>query len=258
MIESNVLHKRFMAELEKCHNIPYYKDCNIRRYLDYKIQHEVLSWEDIITYINLDLDYPFYTKVSTIPDTNGLTVLVNKHNKLPEDYIPMDLEGINTNYSLSGLQLRQSARRAFEEMCKEAAYEGIYLTAISTFRSYEYQKKVYMNKRLPEMSMEAYQAERDKVSARAGHSEHQTGLAVDINDLEETFELTLEGKWLAINSYRYGFILRYPKGKEKITGYNYEPWHFRYVGNSLAKAVYASGLTYDEYYIRYNPLDNMQ
>jgi D-alanyl-D-alanine carboxypeptidase len=98
--------------------------------------------------------------------------------------------------------------------------------------------------------MDEYQTERDKVSARAGHSEHQTGLAVDINDLEQTFEDTQEGRWLAINSYQYGFILRYPKGKEHITGYDYEPWHFRYLGLELARDVYRSNLTYDEYYIR--------
>ena len=90
-----------------------------------------------------------------------------------------------------------------------------------------------------------------KVSAREGHSEHQTGLAVDINSVSESFAKTKEGKWLANNSYKFGYILRYPKGKEDITGYSYEPWHFRYVGVKVATAVYESGLTFDEFHAMY-------
>jgi D-alanyl-D-alanine carboxypeptidase len=176
---------------------------------------------------------------------------VNKHNQLPQDYIPEDLEEINPDCSIPGLVLRHTARIAFEKMCSSANQSGIILKAISTFRCYTYQKEVYFRKKTPDMSMEEYEKERDKVSARPGHSEHQTGLAVDINDLEESFEQTPEGKWLAANSFQYGYILRYPKGKEQITGYNYEPWHFRYVGLELARAIYSSGLTYDEYYARY-------
>jgi LAS superfamily LD-carboxypeptidase LdcB len=99
--------------------------------------------------------------------------------------------------------------------------------------------------------IDEYRTERDKVSARPGHSEHQTGMAVDINDLEQTFENTVEGRWLSLNAWKFGFILRYPKGRESITGYDYEPWHFRYLGSDLAEAVYCSGLTYDEFYVRY-------
>ena len=97
------------------------------------------------------------------------------------------------------------------------------------------------------MTKEEYQKERDKVSARPGFSEHQTGLAIDINSLDESFENTVAGKWLAENSSKYGFILRYPKGKEGITGYNYEPWHLRYVGKKLATYLYKHNLVFEEY-----------
>jgi D-alanyl-D-alanine carboxypeptidase len=250
-MDNGVLLYRYQVELAEFRSLPYYRQCNEGRYLNYKFNHSFLSWLDAITYVNLDLDYEFYTYISTISDPESITVLANKHHQLPGDYTPQDLEEINPDYSIQGLLLRHTARIAFEEMCREAGYEGITLTAISTYRSYDYQEKVYFSKKSTEINLEAYQRERDKVSARAGHSEHQTGLAVDINDLEETFELTQEGKWLAVNSYRYGFILRYPKGKEFITGYSYEPWHFRYIGTELAKVFYFHGLTFDEFYIRY-------
>jgi D-alanyl-D-alanine carboxypeptidase len=172
---------------------------------------------------------------------------VNKFNQLSSDYIPNDLEVIEPSFNPSGLLLRSEARIAFEDMCWEAERKGIHLQAISTFRSFDYQKQIYLKNYMPDMVMQDYQAVRDKVSARAGHSEHQTGLAVDINDLEETFADTPEGRWLAANSYVYGFVLRYPKGKESITGYDYEPWHYRYLGRELAWKVYQSNLTYDEY-----------
>lgn len=242
----------YSAELAEYSILAYYDTSNEERYINYKIDHKYLAWEDIITYVQIGLDHEFYNNICNIINPSCRTVLVNKYNQLPANYIPMDLEVINIKYNPEALLLRHGAREAFEEMCHAAEEEGIYLlTAISTFRSFNYQEEVYYRKKTPDITLEEYQTERDKVSARAGHSEHQTGLAVDINDLEECFEATSEGKWLVYNSYRFGFILRYPKGKESITGYNYEPWHYRYIGTELAEAVYFSGLTYDEIYARY-------
>lgn len=190
----------------------------------------------------------FYTGIRKITDPESLTVLVDKFHQLDSGYVPKDLEEIDPIYNSGSLLLRREARLAFEAMCREAEFEGMHLEAISTYRSFEYQSTIYFRNRTSDIPLEQYQIIRDKVSARPGHSEHQTGLAVDINDLEQTFELTSEGRWLAVNSYRFGFILRYPKGMEHITGYDYEPWHFRYLGRRLAEEVYQSRLTYDEYY----------
>lgn len=190
----------------------------------------------------------FYTCIKTITDPENITVLVDKFHRLDSGYIPRDLEVIDPSFNSGELLLRHEARLAFEIMCREAETEGMYLEAISAFRSFDYQDKVYYKNLTVDIPLEQYQAERDKVSARPGHSEHQTGLAVDINDLEETFSQTREAKWLVWNSFRFGFVLRYPKGKEHITGYQYEPWHFRYLGRELAAGVCLSGLTYDEYY----------
>jgi D-alanyl-D-alanine carboxypeptidase len=231
--------------------LPCYRENNDKRYTRYKLSHNELSWEEVITHVEIGLDLAFYSKVSRISYPNRFTVLVNKYRQLSRDYIPGDLEMIAPDYNESTLLLRHSAREYFEVMCCDARKEGIILKAISTFRSFLYQNQVYYKNWNEDVPLLQYQAERDKVSARAGHSEHQTGLAVDINDLEETFADTPEGIWLADHSYKYGFILRYPKGKEYITGYNYEPWHFRYIGTLLAEKLYQSGLSYDEFFVRF-------
>ncbi len=240
-----------VGELRKCACLPYYIRENEKRYLSYKLHQPSLSWEEVITFVNIGLDRPFYTDVCQITSPNQLTVLINKYRRLPRDFIPGDLEPIDDQCSEGQMLLRHQARIAFEVMCCDARKQGIELKAISSFRSYVYQQQVYYRKWTEGMDIDQYQAERDRVSARPGHSEHQTGLTVDINDLEQTFENTVEGRWLAANSYCYGFILRYPKGKEHITGYDYEPWHFRYLGKKLSQLVYRSGLTYDEFYTRY-------
>lgn len=204
---------------------------------------------DILMKIGLNRE--FYTEYAEIAEPDRMIVLVNKYRQLPMEYEPCDLERICPEFADGELLLRHEARSAFETMCRCAVQDNIFLRAISTYRSYSYQKKVYDSKWQQTFTLEEYRKERDKVSARAGFSEHQTGLAVDINDLEQTFEATEEGKWLAAHAYRYGFILRYPKGKERITGYDFEPWHYRYLGSELAESVYFSKLTYDEYYIKY-------
>ncbi|MBE5966622.1 MAG: D-alanyl-D-alanine carboxypeptidase family protein [Lachnospiraceae bacterium] len=231
--------------------LPYFDPCKVPRYYQMKERMEQYTWEEVITYVNIGLDHDFYTNSTPVYDPDCLTVLVNKYHPLPKNYVPKDLEQIHPDFNADELLLRREAAKALEEMGRAAREEGILLQAISAFRSYEYQEEVYLRYKTPDTSMEEYQQERDKVSARPGYSEHQTGLAVDINDLEETFALTPAGIWLAANSHYFGYILRYPKGKEAVTGYSYEPWHFRYIGRECAEAVHASGLTFDEYAMRY-------
>ena len=235
---------------------PFYLSSKDDEYFEYYIKNRELTIEQVITFVNIGLHQPFYSYIRRVNDHHNPFVLVNKYLQLDSGYIPDDLERINSRYNAGEYVLRHDARIAFESMCKAAELEGIYMEAISTFRSFSYQNTVYFKNMTPETLLEDYQIIRDRVSARPGHSEHQTGLAVDINDLEEDFEDTAAGKWLAVNSHLYGFLLRYPKGKEHITGYSYEPWHFRYLGRRLAAKVYHSQLTYDEYYVRYLELPN--
>ena len=186
----------------------------------------------------------FYKNINnTIPI--GYDYLVNKNYKLSSNYIPNDLESINLEFACENKYLRKEAKEAFEEMAKSAKKEGLTILAVSTFRNYEYQEKLYNN-----YVNDLGKFRADIASARAGHSEHQTGLAVDVSDISldyDNFENTKEFLWMRENSYKYGFILRYPKAKYDITGFKYEPWHYRYVGISTAKYIYKSNITLEEY-----------
>lgn len=161
-------------------------------------------------------------------------LIANKKYPLPADFAPGENE---------------EARAAFEKMAADAKKAGFDITAFSTYRSYEYQETLYNNYVNRDGKENA-----DRYSARPGYSEHQTGLAFDIGEKgKEDLWLTAEfgeseaGKWLVENADKYGFILRYPKGKEAITGYMYESWHFRYLGVDLATKVKESNLTLEEY-----------
>ena len=161
---------------------------------------------------------------------NGILV-VNKTYGLPDDYN-------------EGGGLTAQTKSAFAEMKKAAAEEGIDLRIVSGYRSFEYQKELYnsyMNR--PNQTQEDV----EKYSARPGYSEHQTGLAIDVNNASDSFLGTPEQKWLEQNCVKYGFIIRYPQNKEDKTGYKYEPWHIRYLGKETAQKVYESGLCLEEY-----------
>ncbi len=191
------------------------------------------------------LENDFYKDVNTLYNPTSYDYLVNKNNKLTSDYIPDDLEIINVKYSCENKYLRKEARINFENMAKDAKKKGFNIVAVSTYRSYEYQEKLYNNYVLDKGFYYA-----DIASARAGHSEHQTGLAIDVANESldyDNFESTKEFDWMKKNAYKYGFILRYPKGKFHITGFKYEPWHYRYVGIDIATYIYKNKLTLEEY-----------
>ena len=192
------------------------------------------------------LENDFYKDIYTIYNPTSYSTLVNKNNKLTSDYIPNDLELINIEFACKDKYLRNEAKIAFEKMAKQAKKDGFNIIAVSTYRSYDYQEKLYNNYGLDKGIYYA-----DLSSARPGHSEHQTGLAVDVANLTldyDNFESTKEFIWMKNNAYKYGFILRYPKAKFHITGFKYEPWHYRYVGINIANYIYKNNLTLEEYY----------
>lgn len=191
---------------------------------------------------------------NVIQNPLNILALVNKQFSLPGDYQPVDLVRPNVSFSFGNQDveksyLRKEAAEKLEEMFNAAKLENIHLFAVSGYRSYNRQVEVFANAVARQGEEEAM-----KVVAVPGYSEHQTGLAMDISapsvgyDLVEEFGQTAEGKWLRENAHRFGFILRYPKGKEHITGYSYEPWHFRYVGEKVAKIIYENDLTLEEYF----------
>lgn len=229
---------------EKLSNIivlDYFNETNLERYLKY-YNPKKLDLETTVTYVNIGLDNKYYTNISEVSNQEDLLILVNKYHSLKNNYIPSDLETLNSKYGNG--QLRHDAKVAFEEMCDAAKKDNITLYGGSGYRSYSYQQNLYDRYVLLDGKSIA-----DTYSARAGHSEHQTGLAMDImgGNWQYISANDKEYHWLIENSYKYGFILRYPKGKEEVTGYMYEEWHYRYLGKETAKLVYESGLTYDEY-----------
>lgn len=239
-----IINNTYIKDLNTIINLSYFKEDNLDRYLKY-INTSTKDLETSITYVNIGLDNDYYTNVINIDNQDDLAVLVNKYHKLSNNYVPSDLEKINSKYQWLGRsnELRKDAREAFEKMCEAATKDNIYIYAGSGYRSYQTQLYLYNTyvKRDGFKAAETY-------SARASYSEHQTGLAMDIaNKSGFISKNDKEYNWLVKNSYKYGFILRYPEDKENITGYMYEEWHYRYLGTTLAKEVYDSGLTYDEY-----------
>lgn len=189
-----------------------------------------------------------------VPNPNDILVLVNKKRHLPSDYVPPDLIEPHVTFSFSGQSpkktMRQEAAKALEKLFEASQAAGMEMVAQSGYRSYSTQKQIYAAnfRQMGEIA--------NQYSAQAGQSEHQTGLAMDVTcaeigfSLEEEFADTKEGKWLAKNCAQFGFIIRYQKGKENITGYAYEPWHIRYVGKKAAQEIMEKGITLEEYLSR--------
>lgn len=198
-----------------------------------------------------------YKNTHNILNLDENLMLVNKVFQLESTYEPNDLVFLEDVNKINPDEtyrhyLRKVAYNALKEMFNKAERENIYLYSQSAYRSYDKQNEIY--NRYVRLNGKLLA---DTFSARPGHSEHQTGLAVDVNnkyaswELDETFGETKEGKWIAQNAHNFGFIIRYPKEKENITGYKYEPWHLRYVGKDVAKIIYEENLTLEEYILRY-------
>lgn len=189
-------------------------------------------------------------QVVTNPDS--IYVVVNKERYFPDDYEPADLVEPQVKFSFDGphekRQMRKEAATALEELFQLAEEDGITLNAVSGYRSAKRQASLYNN--YVNTQGEEYA---NKVSAKPGTSEHQSGLTIDVsspsvnNELEQFFGDSEEGKWLAAHAHEAGFIIRYPKDGEDITGYIYEPWHIRYVGKEAAAAIYEQGITLEQF-----------
>ncbi|MBQ1813075.1 MAG: D-alanyl-D-alanine carboxypeptidase family protein [Bacilli bacterium] len=200
------------------------------------VKEKVIPKEEVVDIPNVpDVDLSGTTtkgyqinRIDGIYYINGI-LIANKTYALPSTYNPGGL--------------RSEFMTAFNKMKEAAKADGVTITIISGYRSYSYQKALY------DGYVKTYgKAMTDTFSARPGNSEHQSGLAADLNRIDDNFGNTKEGKWLDLNASKYGFILRYPKGKQSITGYKYEPWHFRYIGDE-ATNLYQNGewTTLEEY-----------
>lgn len=199
---------------------------------------------------------PNHEKELKEAESKGLLLLVNKQHPVSPDYMPEDLREIRDfvpDRSPETRYMRAEAADAFHNMVEQAAQDGVEIKMTTAYRSYGFQKLLfdsYVEKQGEEKA--------NTFSAKPGQSEHQTGLAIDVSSpsvdyqLSDDYGKTEEGKWVADHAYRFGFILRFPEGKEDITGYQYEPWHLRYVGHYVAKEIHDQDLTLEEYLDRYN------
>jgi D-alanyl-D-alanine carboxypeptidase len=224
--------------------LSYYHEEQLEAYQTYQKNNPDMSIEDIVTYVNMGIDAPFYSRDPiVIADPDALDVLVNKVYILPDDWEPSDLVTVD-----NGQQLQSVAAKAYEELQTACEEQGFTIKVHSGYRSVAYQKEIYEN-----MISQYGEEYTDNYSSRPGQSEHNTGLCADIsiNGIHYTL-IEDDANYETFKSLlvEYGFILRYPNGKENLTGYQYESWHIRYLGKDLAKKVNASGLTYDEYVAR--------
>ena len=223
----------------------YYISNNLKRYLNYYKKHKNLTLKEVITRVNSNLDKTFYKDSNKADINNNELILVNKYYYLDNNYTPKNLVNVSSKHGTG--KLKKEVYEAFKLMYNDAAKDNLYLYISSPYRSYNRQNVLYNTYVKKDGESKA-----DTYSARPGYSEHQTGLAFDLgtaenNDINEFVE-SKEFKWMKNNAHKYGFILRYPYGKKYITGYIYEPWHYRYVGIDAATYIYNNNITFEEYY----------
>lgn len=237
-------YNEFLLELFK---EEYFNFDNVDRYLDYHKNNVEESSKNVVAITNVGADYEHYTNTKETDIDKDILILVNKYNYLSKNYEPENIVDVKNWYCYGEAQLREEAYDAFINMFNAAKKDDVTLIINSGYRNYKQQDETYQD------FYEIYgEDEANKIAAKPGFSEHQTGLSIDLTSYDETddnsFENTNEFKWLQKNAYKYGFILRYPKNKEKITGYDYESWHYRYVGIEVATKIKDLDITFDEYY----------
>lgn len=229
-------------------NNDYYIDSNLQRYFNYSNNNSDMKNNDIIKNVNSNIDNEFYNYDIQSDTSKGILMIANKFYKLGSDFAGYDLVDVPAKYSQynTSFKLNKEAYEHFVEMWNDANAVGLDFRVYSGYRSYDLQTKLYNNYVNRDGKEEA-----DTYSARAGHSEHQTGLAVDLKSRTmntDYFEKTDEFAWLQDNAHKYGFILRYNLGQEYLTGYMYEPWHYRYCGVECATYIYEHKINFEEYY----------
>ena len=235
----------YNRRIPKLINEKYFIEKNLKKYISLFNKESDLN--KIVALVNVGADSDFYTNTKKSDVSKKELMLTNKYNYLDETYDSKDMVTVSNRYSYGENQMVTSDTfNAFKAMFDDAKKENLTLIVNSSYRSYTDQNDIY--EKYKKNKGEEYA---DSIAARPGHSEHQTGYAVDLityGATSSTFEETDEFKWLQDNAYKYGFILRYPKDKEYLTGYSYESWHYRYVGKTAAQYIHENDITFDEYY----------
>lgn len=218
-----------------------YLERNYERYMLYKKKHNDYTDDRIITYVNIGLDKEFYSDIKETNEDDGLLIIVNKYYVIKKDYKPK-----TTTVGEYKAEIANEALDDFNKMVVEAKKYQINLFPVKAYTPYAEQQALY------DINVSDYGENKTlKTIAKAGHSDYQTGLAISISGNSDNFQYTKEFAWLKEHAHEYGFILRYPKGKEDITGFEYEPYHWRYVGKDVAKIIHDKDITFEEYYATY-------
>ncbi len=231
----------------------YFLEKNLDRYLAYILDEEEEDLTDVVAVVNVGADKKWYEEELETDISLKEKMNVNKFYALSEEYTPENLVSIPLDYSYGdegSNQLIDYAYDKFIDLWQAAHDEGFYLMVTSSYRDYASQKDIYDYRKATQGERKA-----DETAARPGHSEHQTGLVVDMTSttepLDTDFSESEAYKWLKEHAHEFGFIERYPEGKTYLTGYSPESWHWRYVGVEAATVVHEENITYDEYYAFY-------
>ena len=228
---------------------PHFIYDNLDDYLKYNNKKTKYSIKDIVTVVNVHAYEEDYENVNSVDISLGSLMLVNKNNVLASDYVPNEIITLEESYAYENVKISNDIYDAFLSLLESAKNSGYTLVASSGYRGYAEQEAVYNEYKSLYGRYEA-----DSIVAHPGCSDHQTGLAVEIEPFDknpESIEENEEYLWLVNNAYKFGFIQRYPKDKEFITKFDYEPWHYRYVGIEAAYKMHNEGLTLEEYYYYY-------
>ena len=239
------LEKEYVENVSKFLEYDFSILANLDRYIAYQNDNNI-DKELVVIYVNIGLDKKFYEDPNKVLNFS-YDMLVNKYNELEKEYIPENLIDVPEEYG-KGQKLNEQVLKAFIKMSEDCKAETGYKVLIrSGYRDYETQEKTYNT------YLNTYgKSYAENYVAHPGFSEHQTGLALDMKaESSDVFANSKESKWIYQNAYKYGFILRYKKEYENITGIKYESWHFRYVGEEIAKFMNENEMTYEEYYIRF-------
>uniref|UniRef100_UPI00402A0250 M15 family metallopeptidase n=1 Tax=Candidatus Ventrenecus sp. TaxID=3085654 RepID=UPI00402A0250 len=231
----------------------YFLEKNLEDYKEYINKNNETDYAKVISIVNVHANHKWYQLELNTNEDLEMLMNVNKFYALSETYTPENLKNIDLTYAYDEEgknKLIDYAYDKFLELWQAANDQGFYLMVTSSYRDYESQKEIY-DYRVSTWG----ERKADETAARPGHSEHQTGLVIDMTSktepLADSFTDSKAYEWLKENAYKYGFIERYPEGKTYLTGYNPESWHWRYVGLEAAKTMHDENITFDEYYAFY-------
>lgn len=227
---------------------------NLEKYLNYKNKNKDLKYNDIVAIINTEANIDWFDNEKQTDISKNELMLVNRIYGLEKDYVPNDIVNIPMTYAYSGNKISKSILDKIIELINAGKEEGFTFVVSQGYRSYDEQKRLYDSYASSNGMKEA-----DKFVARAGHSEYQTGLTFDLkpyNKVIDDVENNPEYLWLRKNAYKYGFIFRLEKDKEKVTGFKSSTWKLRYVGETAASLIYSEKICFEEYYAYFVMGDN--